>query len=231
MQLAGQLGIQVAAGVDRRDEGRSGSDSLVCRRAGRTRLDLELREVRDPLPQVLLFPGERLERALVIDDAIAIDARERGGSPICAAGGPQVVDVEEQSPESGLPEFVDAHQALFDFRALRLRRPAQRRRPDLRRRQRLLRGRPVAFGLPQFLDSKLTLDFEASQLHQQRALLRRQVLRFFLQDADPLGGALTRRRAGRLWRRGLNSGERHCGERRNRAGRDPRDNSDVGRGL
>ena len=171
MQLAGQLGIQIAAGVDRRDERRSGSDSLVGRRAGRARLDLELREVRDPLPQLLLFPGERLERALVIDDAIAIDARQRGGSPIRAAGRPQVVDVEEQSPESGLPEFVDAHEALFDFRALRLRRAAQGRRPDFRGRQCLLRGRAVAFDLAQLLDSKLTLDFEASQLHQQCAFL------------------------------------------------------------
>ena len=101
---------------------------------------------------------------------------KRGGSPIRAAGRPQVVDVEEQSPESGLPEFVDAHEALFDFRALRLRRAAQRRRPDFRGRQCLLRGRAVAFELPQLLDSKLTLDFEASQLHQQCAFLGRQNL-------------------------------------------------------
>ena len=145
-------------------------------------------------------------------DAIAIDAPERRRGAVGAADVAQAVHVEQQPPVAGAPHLVELHQPRFDVGPLALRFAL--RAPSVRR------GRVASFCLDvgglaldlfELLHLDRAIDLELAQLGEQRALLRRERLRF----------ALQRRRAARAARfacasvclpirRRLGRGRRRC---------------------
>ena len=121
LELAGQLGVEVAPRVDRFDQLGAGRHRALDRRARVLGLSLQRRQLLRARLQLAALLDQRRHRPAMLLDAIAVDAPERRRRAIGAADLAQVLDVEQQPPVAGAPQLVDLHQPRFDVGPLPVR--------------------------------------------------------------------------------------------------------------
>ena len=125
-ELAHQLRVQVAPGVDGGHQRRPARDRLVRGRARPERLGLKPGDLFSALLQRLALARQRIERGVVLPDARPVDLGDRRGGAIGAAQRLQVVDVQQQPPVARPGPSCRAARAG-------LRRPAAAPRPSCAR--------------------------------------------------------------------------------------------------
>jgi hypothetical protein len=143
--------------------------------------------------QRLALTRERVEGCKMFRDAGAVDGGHHGSCPVCARQRLEVVGIEEQSPVPGASKLVELDEAGLDIGQVYVGLTRQLARARLGLVQLRLRLEAIPPDLCQLLDADLPIQFELSQLDQQRALLRREGVGLLLQRPQAFGRPFRRR--------------------------------------
>ena len=189
LQLARELGGEIAAPIDLRDELRA-RDGGAFRRSTRNQCRLlQLGHLGAARVERGVRGTQLREILLMAQRAGAIDGSHGGHHAVRAAELLRVGHVKQQAHVAGAAELVELHHARFEhrprggglgFERVDLIGGVAELEPDFLR---------VGFNLFELLVAQVAFDFEAPQIDEQGALLRRQGVGLALQRDEPLARA------------------------------------------
>ena len=186
LQLAGELGREIAAAIDLGDELRPRMRRALGGDARGGRGLLQFRHLGPPLFERAMRGAQADEVQPVLFGAAAIDGGDGRHHAIGAAELLQIGHVEEQAHVAGASQLVELDHARFEDRARCLNGFFELR--DLIARIAELEADflRVGFNLSELLGPEVALDFEAPEIAEQRAFLAGERIGLALQGDEPL---------------------------------------------
>ena len=213
LQLAGELGVQVAAAVDVADE----VAARLRRAIGRGLRALHVAAQRLELAMARVELRARflhlVERVLMLGDAPAVELRQRRNGARRLTHRAQIGGREQQAQVAALSQFVDLNQPRAKARTLGQVALLELAHAVAGAREFGGDALQQRVDLLVLLRFDLPLDFELAQIADERLLLGREQIRFALQRLQPLGRAARERLGPRALRLLCEEGERqHHGD-------------------